>query len=156
MELTNKILTLSIGDVYERTLAVFEAEKPPTPPRTPGYDNRKGLRPKWFTKKQNESQQRPGRDNEHKPVGVQGKDVQLDLQKKTGRDCVGTTQSSGMQHGPLSTRTVRGIPQLRRVPDNSRTEVDPAQGSSPRAHAGNASKTKRFNYDADRHEWVSC
>ena len=40
----------------------------------------------------------------------QGKDVQLDLQKKTGRDCVGTTQSSGMQHGPLSTRTVRGIP----------------------------------------------
>ena len=155
MELTNKISTLTVGDVYERTLAVFEAEYPPTPPRTPGYDNRKGLKHKWLTKKQKESQQRPGRDNEHKSAGVQGQSVQLDLQTQTGRDCVGTAQGSGVLNRSISTRTVRGVPQLRSGRDSSRTEMVPATGSSPRPHAGPASWTKRFTYDADRHEWVS-
>ena len=156
MELTNKIGTLTIGDVYEQTLAVFRAELPPIPPRVPGYDNRNGLKHKWVPKDQNESQQRPGRDNEHKPVGLQRQDVQLDLQKKAGRDCVGTAQSSGVQHGPLQTCTVLGIPQLRGGRDLTGTEMDPAKGGSPRAHAGPARKTKRYSYDADRHEWVYC
>ena len=155
MDVTKKLSTLTVGDVYEQTLAVFKVEIPPTPPRTPGYDNRKGLRNLWIHKEQNESQQRSGRDYEHKPVGVQRKKVLVDLQKPSGRDCVGTAEGSGVQHRPLSTRTVRGVPQLRSGRDSSRTEMVPATGSSPRPHAGPASWTKRFTYDADRHEWVS-
>ena len=165
MELTNKIKTLTIGedadhcttfieDVYERTLAVFKVEIPPTPARTENYDNRKGLKHLWFPKDQNESLKRPGRTNEHKPAGVQGKDVLVDLQKPSGRDCVGTAKGSGMLNGPLPAGTVRGVPQLRSGRDSPRTEMVPLKGSAPRAHAKPARKTKRYAYNSDRREWM--
>ena len=51
MEVTKKLSTLSIGDVYEQTLAVFKkSEIPPTPARTENYDNRKGLKRLWLEK----------------------------------------------------------------------------------------------------------
>ena len=155
MELTNKIAALTVGDVYEQTLAVFEAEKPPTPPRIPGYDNRNGLKNRWITTKQNESPKCTGRACQHKPHGLQRQDVRVDLPKQTGRHNVGTATSSGLQHDPFYARSVRGIPEIQQESGSNTylAGVEQAKGGSQRVRE---KPKKRWIYDANGHEWVHC
>ena len=102
----------------------------------------------------NGSEQRAGRNHEHKHVGVQGPNVRVDRDQPTGRDRVGAAEGTGVQHGPVSTRAVRSVSQVRCGRNAAGTEVDTVEGGSPRAHATPATGAPRFVYNTHRRKWT--
>ena len=102
----------------------------------------------------NGSEQRAGRDHEHKPAGMQGANVRVDRGSPTGYNRVGAAEGTGVQHGPVSTRAVRSVSQARRGRNAAGTEVVTAAKGSPQAHAKTASRPQRFTYNVHRRKWT--
>ena len=103
---------------------------------------------------ENELEQRPRRDYEHKSAGLQGSNVHVDRDEPARRDRVGAAQSAGVQHGPLSARAVRGLPRVRRGPGTPGSEVATPSGGSPQPHAARTARAPRLTYNPDKRKWA--